>query len=100
MAAICPLGRVYSAPCPLIGTFDDDLSLHLRKHVGGFGMTDSDEKGFTTELMCSPVMYLDAASCERNQTRCSRFHNAMDDTIGVGKFGGRQGLYAYAELFT
>ena len=27
------------------------------------------KEGFTTELTCSPVMYLDAASCERNQTR-------------------------------
>ena len=83
MAANCPLGRVYSALCPLIGIFDDDLSLHLRKHVGRFGMTDSDKEGFTTVLTCSPVMYLDAASCERIQTRWSRFHDGMDDTIGV-----------------
>ena len=61
---------------------------------------DPDKEGFTTELTCSPVMYLDAASCERNQTRWSRFNNAVDDKIGVGKFGGRQGLYTYAELFT
>lgn len=90
MAANCPLGRVYSARCPLIGIFNDDMNLHLRKHVGGFG---------TTEMTCSPVMYLDAASCERNQTRWSRFHNAVDDTIGVGRFGGRQGLYTYAAVY-
>ena len=87
-------------PCPLIGIFDDDLNLHLRKHVGGFETTDSNNEGFTTEVTCSPVMYLDAANCERRQTGWSRVHNAVDDTIGVGKFGGRQGLNAYAELFT
>ena len=99
MAANCPLGRVYSALCPLIGTFDDDLSLHLRKHVGGFEMTDTDKEGFTTELMtCSPVMYLDAASCERNQVESvSQCHGRHDRRC---KVRGRQGLYAYAELFT
>ena len=100
MAANCPLGRVYSAVCPPIGILDDELSLHLRKHVGGSRTTDSDKEGFTTELTCSRVIYLDAANCERNQTRWSRFRNAVDDTTGVGKFGGRQGLYMYAELFT
>ena len=99
MAANCPLGRVYSAPCPLIGIFDDDLNLHLRKHVRGVGTTDSDKEGFTTEMTCSPAMFLDAANCERNQTRWSRFHNAVDDTIGVGKFGGRQGLYTYVAVY-
>ena len=100
MAANCPLGRVYSALCALIGIFDDDLNMHLRKHIGGLGTTDSDKEGFTAELTCPPVMYLDASSCERNQARWSRFHNAMDDTLGLGKFGGRQGLYACAELLT